>query len=260
MCNVDHVGDSLARVLDRPDEHCRRASEADSPVPAESLLSDVNLGPVEDAAHPVSISDSSTGETAVGDGDTSALLPSPCLDTARHTDDPLDPSATIDSYEQAWQRLISRTVPEDELPSLIETIFSNRKRTDMVDRLQLSDAQAFVDIIDGVSHQDLYFQGIVGLFPLNLPHSTGQVLDNLNVTPRIRKNCVNSLYKTCARHSIFPKSVQIAARYNPASAPHSHGGFADVWKGEYRGVEVAVKVLRISNRSDLKVIARVSRW
>ena len=59
-------------------------------------------------------------------------------------------NTTIDSYEQAWQRLISRAVPQDELPSLIETIFSDRRRTDMVDRLQGSDAQAFIDVVDGV--------------------------------------------------------------------------------------------------------------
>jgi len=34
----------------------------------------------------------------------------------------------------------------------------------MVDRLQVGDAQAFVDMIDGVSHRTLEFQGIVGSF------------------------------------------------------------------------------------------------
>jgi len=123
----------------------------------ENLLLDVNLGLVEDPARPVHIDHSSTGETAVDDGDISVLLPSPCLDMAQHTNNPFDPPTTTDSYQQAWQRLINHTVPQDELPSLIETVFSGRGWTDMVDCLQVNDAQAFVDMIDWVSHRALYF-------------------------------------------------------------------------------------------------------
>jgi len=77
-------------------------------------------------------------------------LPSPSagLDPTQHLP---DPPTTIDSQEHAWQQLITRAVPHDELPSLIETIFSGRD-TDVVDRLKGSDAQAFIDIIDEVHH------------------------------------------------------------------------------------------------------------
>ena len=37
-----------------------------------------------------------------------------------------------------------------------------------------------------------------------------------------------------------------------------HGGFADVWRGNYEGREVAVKVLRVYMTSDFKKITRVS--
>ena len=63
-----------------------------------------------------------------------------------------DPSIATESHKQAWQQLINRTISQDELPSLIETIFSDRKATSMVDPLQESDAQAFIDVIDGVCH------------------------------------------------------------------------------------------------------------
>ena len=43
-----------------------------------------------------------------------------------------------------------------------------------------------------------------------------------------------------------------------SGVPHCHGGFADVWKSDYRGREVAVKVLRIYANSDLQKITRVS--
>ena len=67
------------------------------------------------------------------------------------------------------------------------------------------------------------------------------------------------LYKVCARHSLLPRSLQIESCYDPMALPHSRGGFADVWKGEYRGTEVGVKVLRTCTKSDLEKVTRVSR-
>ena len=57
---------------------------------------------------------------------------------------------------------------------------------------------------------------------------------------------------------MLPGSVQVEPCYDPTTVPHSRGGFSDVWKGEYHGLEVAVKVLRTDTRSDLQKIARVS--
>lgn len=71
---------------------------------------------------------------------------------------------------------------------------------------------------------------------------------------------MKSLYKTCARHSLLPGSLQIGLCYDPAGVPHCRGGYADVWKGEHHGLEVAVKVLRTYTTSDLEKITRVSSW
>ena len=38
------------------------------------------------------------------------------------------------------------------------------------------------------------------------------------------------------------------------------GGYADVWKGEYRGREVAVKVIRLYSRDVLKNVINVCHW
>ena len=39
--------------------------------------------------------------------------------------------------------------------------------------------------------------------------------------------------------------------------PLCHGGFAEVWKGEHQGREVAVKVLRVYVTSNLVQITKV---
>ena len=95
--------------------------------------------------------------------DTALPLPSPGLDPTQH----LDPPIAIDSHEQAWQRLIARTVPLDELPSLIETIFSGRE-TDVVNRLKGGDAQAFIDIMDEVPYHTRDFRRTTDLLYLLL--------------------------------------------------------------------------------------------
>ena len=69
---------------------------------------------------------------------------------------------------------------------------------------------------------------------------------------------MKSLYETCAHYSLLPRSLQIAVHYNPKAVPYSTGRFADVWKGEYGSLEVAVKVLKIPVIGDLKDIIRVS--
>jgi hypothetical protein len=65
---------------------------------------------------------------------------------------PPDSSVVLDSHNQALQRLISRAVPQNELASLIKTVFSDKKVTDLLGRLRGSEVQAFIDAIDKVRH------------------------------------------------------------------------------------------------------------
>ena len=69
---------------------------------------------------------------------------------------------------------------------------------------------------------------------------------------------MKSLYKICAGNTLLPGSLRIELCYDPTAVAHCRGGFADVWKGEFRGLDVAVKVLRIYATSDFQKITRVS--
>jgi len=97
------------------------------------------------------------------DGGAPLPPPSPGPDPTRH---PPDPSIAVDPQERAWQRLITRAVPHDELPSLIETIFSGRQ-SNVVDRLSGSDAQASIDVMDEVRHHVHSFRGMFEFTPLS---------------------------------------------------------------------------------------------
>ena len=62
-----------------------------------------------------------------------------------------EPPLILASDRRALQRLVSDDVPQDELPSLIETVVLNVKPTDIAKCLERSDdAQVFIDVIDQV--------------------------------------------------------------------------------------------------------------
>ena len=85
---------------------------------------------------------------------------------------PPDLSTVPDSHDQTLQRLVSRAVSQNELASLVETVFSNKKVTDTVDRLQGSDIQTFIDVIDEVRHRTHPSQRHLLIYPKNF-HSAG---------------------------------------------------------------------------------------
>ena len=62
----------------------------------------------------------------------------------------------------------------------------------------------------------------------------------------------------CGHHAILPRALKIPVCYDRTRDALYRGGFADVWKGEHGGREVAVKVLRTYSNSDFKKIVGVS--
>jgi hypothetical protein len=82
------------------------------------------------------------------------------------------------------------------------------------------------------------------------------VLDNLK--PQIRRRCLRFLYDICGRDALLPRSLTLPFSYDTTEHPLTHGGFADVWKGQYQGREVAVKVLKVYEIDDLDETRKVS--
>ncbi|KAF9644747.1 kinase-like protein, partial [Thelephora ganbajun] len=129
----------------------------------------------------------------------------------------------------AWERLINHTLSTDERISLITSLFSDRDEVEMVGYLSGDDAQAFIDVID-------------------------EALDSL--PQQIHRRCLRSLYRICGSQALLPKSLQVPVHYDSMGVPHARGGFADVWKGQYDGLEVAAKALRLYSRDNLEKIRR----
>ena len=133
------------------------------------------------------------------------------------------------------RRLIRREFSLHELPSLIEAIFSDKNESDAIRCLFGDDAQTFIDVMD-------------------------EALDRPDLSPRTRKKCLKSLYRTCGLHALLPRALNVPVCCDRTGDALYSGGFADVWKGEHRGRDVAVKVIRTHSKSDLQKIIGVSCW
>ena len=119
------------------------------------MLLDESLGLIEGAVHPVLIGHGVTGERVTKEGSVSFPPPSSHHDLLHDVDNLPDPFIGVNPHGQALQQLISRSVPQDKLPSFIETIFSDKKTINMMGCLQEGDAQAFIDAVDVVRHHTL---------------------------------------------------------------------------------------------------------
>ena len=75
--------------------------------------------------------------------------------------------------------------------------------------------------------------------------------------PSLRKNYLATLRKICSHYGLIPRSIQIPLCYTRTKDPQFEGRFAKVWKGEHKGMEVAVRVLKAFATSDPVKIERV---
>lgn len=164
--------------------------------------------------------------------------------------------ATCPSFSLALERLIRNEFSPHELPSLIVAIFAWEGVGDTIRSLRKESAQVFVDII----HEARYSSSVVTnlLEKSLLTHFVGQALDRRDFSPLVREKCLRRLYRTCGCYAILPTALKISVRCDRSDNALYRGGYADVWKGEYHGRDVAVKVVRAYSNSDSQKLFRVS--
>ena len=81
-----------------------------------------------------------------------------------------------------------------------------------------------------------------------------------DLPPEAHKKFVRLLYRTCGHHEIVPDALKVPAHYDRTSDALYRGGYADVWKGECSGREVAVKVIRLYSTDVLRKVINVGGW
>ena len=75
----------------------------------------------------------------------------------------------------------------------------------------------------------------------------------------LRKITFSILRRLCGRIGHLPESYLLPDKFDLSGMPHTFGGFADVWKGVFKGKDVAVKSLRVSVTDDKTGIRKVGK-
>ena len=79
------------------------------------------------------------------------------------------------------------------------------------------------------------------------------------LAPVTRNKCLRLLYRTCGQYALLPRALKVPVCYNQAGNALYKGGYADVWKGKYRGQDVAVKIIRVYSTDKLQKVINVGR-
>ena len=138
-------------------------------------------------------------------------------------------------------------------------IFSSQDESDTIRRLLGDDVQAFVDVMDEARSMSIRYREPV-LIKTDIDMFYYQALDRPDLSPRTRENCLRSLCKICGRHALLPTTLKTPISVERTGDVMFRGGFADVWKGDHCGRDVAVKVMRIYSESELQRVIGVSYW
>ena len=150
-----------------------------------------------------------------------------------------------------------RAFASHELLFLIEAIFSSQDESDTIRRLTGDDVQTFVDVMDEVCSASTRRRDPV-LIETNIDMLCHQALGRVDISPETRINCLRSLREMCGRHTLLPATLKTSIPFKRTGDAMFRGGFADVWREEHRGRDVAVKVIRIYSNSELQRVIGVS--
>ena len=123
----------------------------------------------------------------------------------------------------------------------------------MIRCLPRDDAQTFVDVIDEACST------LPTITRLTSTCSGNQALDSPSLSLLSQKKWIRLLYRACGQHELLPRTLEVPIYYDRTSDALFRGGYADVWKGECRGRDIAVKVIRTYATSDLQKIIGVGR-
>ena len=156
----------------------------------------------------------------------------------------------------ACGRLIRHAFSLHELASLIDSILLDEDERETISSLPIDDAQTLVNVIDDVRSIFGYSRRFI---ELTLSCPVEQTLNTPDLLPLTQKKCLKLLYRTCGHHALLPETLKVSARYGHTGNLPCRGGHADVWKGEYRGQDVAVKVLRTYSNRELEKMINVGR-
>ena len=142
----------------------------------------------------------------------------------------------------------------------IKEIIKSGDQSSLTDYLHGEAAQTFIDVVYEV-HPCIPLLPkrvlIVSTPIFNPRRQIDQALEFPYFPLRLWRQRLSTLSRLCGCLALLPRPLQISVFYDRWSTPQCRGGFADVWKGQYQGRPIAIKVTRVYQKSDLDKIRRV---
>ena len=145
----------------------------------------------------------------------------------------------------------------------IKGIIKSGDQSRLTDYLHGEAAQTFIDVVYEVRPPipPLPKRGLIVSTPTFNPwRQIDQALEFPSFPLRLWRQRLSTLSRLCGCLALLPRPLQIPVLYDRSSTPQCRGGFADVWKGQYQGQPIAIKVTRVYQKSDPDKIRRVRHF
>lgn len=120
------------------------------------------------------------------------------------------------------------------------------KRLMILDNSQ--DAQSILDLIQMVRFLLARHRYVIHIIP--------QCLE-LPLDPSIKRLHFRTLVKMSRTYGLYPNCLVLQGIEMNAFVPEAAGAYGDIYKGKFRGKTLALKVLRVYQRSDLHALLKV---
>lgn len=92
----------------------------------------------------------------------------------------------------------------------------------------------------------------------NVRRTTVQAINSPQLTEPLRKGALKVLCKLCGLSQLLPTGYVLGRELLETGIQIGRGGFADVWQGTYKGVQVAIKQLYIHEKEGFTKMYKVS--
>lgn len=92
----------------------------------------------------------------------------------------------------------------------------------------------------------------------NVRRTTIQAIDSPLLTESLRKGALYVLCKLCGISQLLPTGYVLGHELVDTGTQIGRGGFADVWQGTYKGVQVAIKQLHVHEKEAFTKMYKVS--
>ena len=140
----------------------------------------------------------------------------------------------------------------DEFVELFRSFLSSKDERTNILALSEEDAKLFIEIIDRVCFSGSFLGACSLVFSLGVKAFRAARLE-----PELRELGFSVLRRLCGKTGYLPESYLLSHKFDLSGLPRASGGFADVRVGVFKGKNVAVKSLRVSETDNKERIRKV---